>query len=212
MLKDRGLIKQNVFTCVMFGAILSFVIYQSIFCSTDMSVLAFIIAIPTFVLSILKLTVDILEDLNDRITSYLQQIENRGSYDWELLDRIRKNDNGDISSIVEEFFSENSDYERRCEELHSYYNSRKTRELIRKIRRGVLYIYYLIFMIMFVLLLLHSELSVWIQGSIGNVIDLNLFTIWSLIIVLLEIMMKSIFEDILFLYLEKKTGIDLQWY
>lgn len=211
-MKERILVKQNVFTCVMFGAILSFVVYQSIYCSTDMSVLAFVIAIPTFVLSILKLIVDILEDLNDKITSYLQQIEERDFYDWELLDRIRKNDNGDISNIVEDYFSKNPDCEWRCEELRSYHNARKTRERIRKIRRGVLYVYYLIFMIMFVLLLLHSELSIWIQNSIGKVIDLNLFTIWSLIIVLLEIMMKRIFEDMLFLYLEWKTGIDLQWY
>ncbi len=211
-MKKRILIKQNVFTCVMFGAILSFVVYQSIFCGKDMSVLAFIIAVPTFLLSIFKLIVDILEDLNDRITSYLQQIEGRDCYGWELLESIREKDNGDISNIVDDYFAKNPDNAWRTEELVSYHNARITRQRIRKIRRGVLYVYYLIFMIMFVLLLLHSELSIWIRNSIGRAIDLNLFTIWSLIIVLLEIMMKSIFEDILFLCLEKKTGIDLQWY
>lgn len=211
-MKERILIKQNVFTCVMFGAILSFVVYKSIFCGNDMSVLAFIIAVPTFLLSILKLIVDILEDLNDRITSYLQQIEKRDYNDWELLQSIREKDNGDISNIVDDYFAKNPANAWRIEELGSYHNARITRKRIRKIRRGVLYVYYLIFMIMFVLLLLHSELSIWIQNSIGRAIDLNLFTIWSLIIVLLEIMMKSIFEDILFLCLEKKTGIDLQWY
>ena len=211
-MKERILIKQNVFTCVMFGAILSFVVYQSIFCSKDMSVLAFIIAVPTFLLSILKLIVDILEDLNDRITSYLQQIEKLDYYDCELLKSIREKDNGDISNIFDDYFAKTPDNAWKTEELGSYHNARITRKRIRKIRRGVLYVYYLIFMIMFVLLLLHSELSIWIRNSIGRAIDLNLFTIWSLIIVLLEIMMKSIFEDILFLCLEKKTGIDLQWY
>ena len=67
-------------------------------------------------------------------------------------------------------------------------------------------------MLMFLLLLLHTELSTIISnGSLGEV-DLNLFTLWSLIVVLIEIMMKDIFEDIVGFFLDKKIGINLEWY
>ena len=49
-MKERVFIKKNVFTCVMFGAIFLFIIYESLIANTDLSILAFFIAIPTFIL------------------------------------------------------------------------------------------------------------------------------------------------------------------
>ena len=67
-------------------------------------------------------------------------------------------------------------------------------------------------MLLKILLLLHTELSTIISnGSLGEV-DLNLFTLWSLIVVLIEIMMKDIFEDIVGFFLDKKIGTNLEWY
>ena len=42
--------------------------------------------------------------------------------------------------------------------------------------------------------------------------DLNIFTIWSLIIVLLEIMMKDFVEDIIVYVIDKSMKINLSWY
>ena len=65
-MKEKIFTKKNVFTFVMFGAILVFAIYQSFFPKSDIAVISFFIAISTFVLSIFKVSTDILEDINDR--------------------------------------------------------------------------------------------------------------------------------------------------
>lgn len=208
-MKERVLIKQNVFTCVMFGAILAFVVYQSLFCSADMSVLAFIIAIPTFMLSVLKIFVDTLEDMNDKLTVFIDQmvlVE-----DYSLLVAIKKLNKSETQSYIEKNCKDRKDLSTIRDKLVAYPQARNIRIVIRFCRRMLLYIYYFIFMIMFILLLLHSELSWVIQSNLTH-IDLNLITIWSLLIILFEIMMKAIVEEILTLLLQKKIGLDLSWY
>ena len=198
----------------MFGAILLFLLYESIVSNIDLSILAFFIAVPTFLLSFIKLIVDILEDINDKITNFLKQTE---QYDddiisWDVLDEIRNNDNNDITEIISKHIPEQKENDWKKDTLNQYHKARITRNKVRKMRRGVLYIYYIIFMFMLVMLLLHAELASFITKGLLNGIDLNLFTIWSLIIVLLEIMMKDIFEDIIIVILDKNMGTNLEWY
>ena len=210
-MKERVFIKKNVFAFVMFGAILLFIIYESLIANTDLSILAFFIAIPTFILSFLKLFVDILEDINNKITNFLKQTEDN-NIEWQILDEIRENDENNIDEIIKEYMDGHPDYERIEESLYQYHKARRVRKKVRKMRRAILYLYYFIFMLMFLLLLLHTELSTIISnGSLGEV-DLNLFTLWSLIVVLIEIMMKDIFEDIVGFFLDKKIGTNLEWY
>ena len=45
-----------------------------------------------------------------------------------------------------------------------------------------------------------------------NTINMDLFEVWSLIIILLEIMMKDIIEDAITYIIDKKMGIDLEYY
>lgn len=211
-MKERVFIKKNVFTCVMFGAILLFIIYESLIANTDLSILAFFIAIPTFILSFLKLLVDILEDINNKITNFLKQTEENNNIEWQILDEIRENDENNVDEIIKEYMDGHPDYEWIEESLYQYHKARRVRKKVRKMRRAILYLYYFIFMLMFLLLLLHTELSTIISnGSLGEV-DLNLFTLWSLIVVLIEIMMKDIFEDIVGFFLDKKIGTNLEWY
>lgn len=210
-MKDRIFIKENVFTCVMFGAILLFIIYESFIMNTDLSILAFIIAIPTFILSLTKLMVDILEDINNKITDFLKQIEDRPNIGWNILNEIRLNDKNEVSDIIQIYMDEHMEQEWVAEELEQYHKARNVRNKIRKIRRAVLYFYYFIFMIMFLLLLLHTELSAFITKELGG-IDLNLFTLWSLIVIMTEIMMKNILEEMVGIFLAKRIGVDGEIY
>lgn len=207
-MKDRIFIKENVFTCVMFGAILLFIIYESFIMNTDLSILAFIIAIPTFILSLTKLMVDILEDINNKITDFLKQIEDRPNIGWNILNEIRLNDKNEVSDIIQIYMDEHMEQEWVAEELEQYHKARNVRN---KIRRAVLYFYYFIFMIMFLLLLLHTELSAFITKELGG-IDLNLFTLWSLIVIMTEIMMKNILEEMVGIFLAKRIGVDGEIY
>ena len=97
-------------------------------------------------------------------------------------------------------------------EVKKYKEARVCREKVRKIRRGFLYVYYAGFMVMLAMLLLHSELSVFLDSIIMNNTNLNIFTIWTLVLILLEISMKDIFEDFIFYCLEKKMGVNFDWY
>lgn len=197
----------------MFGAIFLFILYESFASNIDLSILAFFIAVPTFFLSFIKLIVNILEDVNDKITNFLRETESTDNdiIEWEVLDKIRDNDNN-VAEIISRYSSEKKEYDWIEDTLNQYHKARVTRNKVRKIRRAVLYVYYVIFMLMLVMLLLHTEFASIISKGLLSGIDLNLFTIWSLIIVLLEIMMKDIFEDIIIIILDKKMGTNLEWY
>lgn len=156
-------------------------------------------------LSFIKLIVDILEDINDKITKLLANIERNNSINNTLLYKIRLNNN------IDEILKENSDEWLR-KKLLEYKRARRIRKNVRRIRRLFLYIYYMIFMLMFVVLLLHSELATYVTDGILCKMDLKIFTIWSLIIVLLEIMMKDFVEDIIVYVIDKSMKINLSWY
>lgn len=212
-MKERVFIKRNVFTCVMFGAIFLFILFESIYSKSNLSVIAFIIAIPIFILSLLKIIIDILEDLNDKITSFLSDFENRDIPDWEDLDLIRTCSNNNLENQIQIILKKYPDISWIKDDLRQYYNARKTRNSIRVLRRFILYTYYAIFMLVFVLLLLHTELYNFLSNNkFLTSINMDLFTVWSLIIILLEIMMKDIFEDMISYLFEKKIGINLEYY
>jgi hypothetical protein len=211
-MKERVFIKKNVFTCVMFGAIFLFIIYESLIANTDLSILAFFIAIPTFILSFLKLWVDILEDINNKITNFLKQTEKNNNIEWQILDEIRENDENNVDEIIKEYMDGHPNYKWIEKSLYQYHKVRRVRKKVRKMRRAILYLYYFIFMLMFLLLLLHTELSTIISNGSLSEVDLNLFTLWSLIVVLIEIMMKDILEDIVGFFLDKKIGTNVEWY
>lgn len=92
-MKDHVFIKKNIFTSVMFGAVFLFVLFESIFYNNNLSGIAFIISIPIFILSLIKVIIDILEDINDKITTYLKNMEHQSGYSysltWEDLTQIR---------------------------------------------------------------------------------------------------------------------------
>ena len=153
-MKERVLIKKNVFTCVMFGAIFLFVLCESLFKSDTLSTIAFIIAIPIFMLSLIKLVVDVLEDLNDKITSYLKDTEHRNVFSWEDLATIRDVKEDTLEDAINSITPKYTNYIGISDNLKKYFYARKTRTSIRIFRRAMLYIYYAVFMTILLLLLL----------------------------------------------------------
>lgn len=212
-MKERVLIKKNVFTCVMFGAIFLFVLCESLFKSDTLSTIAFIIAIPIFILSLIKLVVDVLEDLNDKITSYLKDTEHRNVFSWEDLATIRDVKEDTLEDAINSITPKYTNYIGISDNLKKYFYARKTRTSIRIFRRAMLYIYYAVFMTILLLLLLHTELYSLLESTSWlSSINMDLFEVWSLIIILLEIMMKDIIEDAITYIIDKKMGIDLEYY
>ena len=212
-MKERVLLKKNVFTCVMFGAIFLFVLCESLFKSDTLSTIAFIIAIPIFMLSLIKLVVDVLEDLNDKITSYLKDTEHRNVFSWEDLATIRDVKEDTLEDAINSITPKYTNYIGISDNLKKYFYARKTRTSIRIFRRAMLYIYYAVFMTILLLLLLHTELYSLLESTSWlSSINMDLFEVWSLIIILLEIMMKDIIEDAITYIIDKKMGIDLEYY
>lgn len=216
-MKDHVFIKKNIFTSVMFGAVFLFVLFESISYNNNLSGIAFIISIPVFILSLIKIIIDILEDINDKITKFLSDLEHRPSYDndfsWEYLEQIRSCNDTTLNETVERIISAKPSLDYLKHDLINYFHSRNQRETIRSCRRFFLYIYYVMLMIVLLLLLLHTELYTFLSNSpIFSSINMDLFTLWSLIIILFEIMMKNMVEDIISVCIQKITGINLEYY
>lgn len=136
-MKEKVLIKKNVFTCVMFGAVFIFVVFASCVTNINLSMIAFFIAIPIFFLSIIKLIVDILEDINDKMTFFLKEIEN-GQNDvinWGILQKIWNANYKDVPQIIEEYCGEEENKNWYKLRLQKYHTVRVARVHIRRFRR-----------------------------------------------------------------------------
>ena len=216
-MKERVFIKKNIFTSVMFGAVFLFVLFESIFYGHNLSGIAFLISIPIFILSLIKIIIDISEDINDKITSFLSNVENYPTYyddfSWEYLEQIRGCNDTTFKDTIENIIFDKPNLNHLKDDLFNYYQSRKYRKTIRSYRRFFLYIYYALLMIVLLLLLLHTELYHLLSNSpFFSSINMDLFTLWSLIILLFEIMMKNIVEDIISVIIQKFIGINLEYY
>ena len=164
-------------------------------------------------LSLIKLVVVVLEDLNDKITSYLKDTEHRNVFSWEDLATIRDVKEDTLEDAINSITPKYTNYIGISDNLKKYFYARKTRTSIRIFRRAMLYIYYAVFMTILLLLLLHTELYSLLESTSWlSSINMDLFEVWSLIIILLEIMMKDIIEDAITYIIDKKMGIDLEYY
>lgn len=86
------------------------------------------------------------------------------------------------------------------------------RKTFRCVRRALLWMYYIIFMLILVILLLRTEISNVINVDSIKLLGTNILTMWSLVIILVEIMMKDIIEQIIINFLTKKYEIDFWEY
>lgn len=206
--------KESVFTCLTFGAIFIFAVVQTINPDDDLALIACMLSIFIFLISILKLVVTILEDIIEKETEVLKQEEEYGLFNYEYgvlsYEKIWDIRNSK-SSIPEDILSEVKAKENAENNLHKikrYKTCFDMRKVFRSIRRVSLWIYYAIFGIILVALLLRTEISSAINIDSVRLLDTNIITMWSLVIILIEIMMKDIIEQIIINVLEKIYKIE----
>lgn len=216
-MKKRVFIKKNIFTSVMFGAVFLFALLESVFYSHNLLGIVLLISIPIFILSLIKIIIDISEYINDKITSFLSDVEHNltcnDDFSREYLNQINKCNDNTYKDTIENIISYKPNLNPLKDDLLNYYLSSKYRKNIRSFRRLFLYIYYAMLMIVLLLLLLHTELyNLLSNNPFFSSINMDLFTLWSLIILLFEIMMKNIVEDIILVIIKKFIGINLEYY
>jgi len=212
-LKKTVLRKENVFTCVTFGALVLFVIVESLFKPEGLTIVAFAVALSVLVLSLIKLGADVAEDINDSLTGFIKDVRRQTGCNSEELNVLISTSPDNVNEAIEKMANCSKDPETRKRILRNYYSSMKTRLKTRRLRRALLYAYYAIFMLLLSFLLLHFELvPIAKESGILAAVDMNILTLWSLVVVLFEIMMKDILEKTIKAILTKQLGIQLNWY
>lgn len=210
--------KENVFTCLTFGAIFVFAVTQTISPSDDLVLVAWILSVFIFLISILKLVITILEDIIGKQTALLKHEEEQGLFNYQNGDvpyekiwEIRGSEKGVPKDILSEIkMKQNAEY--LLATIEKYKTCFDMREIFRHIRRISLWIYYIIFGIILVILLLRTEISNVVNVNSIKLLDTNILAMWSLVIILIEIMMKDIIEQIVINLLAKKYKIEFwEW-
>lgn len=212
-MKKTVLRKENVFTCVTFGALVLFVIVESFFKPEGLTVVAFTVALSVLVLSLIKLGADVAEDINDSLTGFIKDAKRQTGCNSEELNELISSSPDNVNETIEKMANCGKDPEARKRILRNYYSSTRTRLKTRRVRRALLYIYYAIFMLLLSFLLLHFELvPIAKESGILAAVDMNVLTLWSLVVVLFEIMMKDILEKTIKAIITRRLGIQLNWY
>lgn len=205
--------KENVFTCVMYGALVIFVVVESVLRPESIAVVAFLVALAVFVLSVFKVAADIAEDVNDKLTSHMRSVERWPQHKNPAFRAMREASPEDAERIIAEMAFVCKDRDLQTDRLRSYRAAYYTRAKVRVVRRSLLFCYYFVFMLLFVALLLHAEL----MPALGQFVAANpdvasVLTLWSLVVVLTEVMMKGLIEKADVPILENRLGFKLELY
>ena len=115
--------------------------------------------------------------------------------------------------MIDEAVPECNDRDREIARLKSYRSAYKVRVKVRAVRRILLWLYYIVFMMLLVALLLHAELAEPLKTVIAQSSDItSVITLWSLIVVLFEVMMKSLASKAAVPILEDRLGFRMEKY
>ena len=181
--------KENAFNFVIFFSILIISVYNILFNQEHAHIISPLLGILILFLSISEMLASTFEKIIDMITSDLEKDE----YQITILDediiykaRIVKEDFNALKKLLNNYCVEDK-------LIYKYWNSLKTRNILRKIRRLFKYIYYLIFIALFVFLILSHEISPYIEH-----LNLGDWTILSFVIILFEILIKNPFSEFIY--------------
>lgn len=207
--------KENVFTCVMFGALVLFVVVETIMAPESLPAIAFFVAISVFALSIIKVSADIAESMNDKLTTHMKVVENRwksqhGSFRFRTM---REAPEDEAEKLIAAAVPTGENQDNLIGGLRNYRIAYYERIGVRKTRRALLYVYYFVFMLLFVLLLTHSEMALLLEPA--GILDSNfvsILTLWPLAVVLFDVMMKTLAVKAAVPILEQKLGFELKLY
>ena len=142
--------KENVFTCVMFGALVLFVVVETIMAPESLPAIAFFVAISVFALSIIKVSADIAESVNDRLTTHMKVVENRwksqhGSFRFRTM---REAPEDEAEKLIAAAVPTGENQDHLIGMLRNYRIAYYERIGVRKTRRALLYVYYFVFMLL----------------------------------------------------------------
>ena len=201
------LIRKNVFPCVMFGSVLIFVLIETLYFNENVGLLSFIIAVPVFISSILKMFSNGLESINDKLTNFIARLKDCPGINYEMLDAVRLAIKKEKNEIIENSTKDNN----LRETLEQYKKAFSVRQKIRKARRILLFLYYLLLMLTLVLLFLREDVYL-VLSQIFSETNTEILAIWSFVVILFEIMMKDVIEDLFISLTHKIIGINYDYY
>lgn len=201
------LIRKNVFPCVMFGSVLIFVLIETLYFNENVGLLSFIIAVPVFISSILKMFSNGLESINDKLTNFIARLKDWPGITYEMLDAVRLASKKEKNEIIENSTKDNN----LRETLEQYKKAFSVRQKIRKARRILLFLYYLLLMLTLVLLFLREDVYL-VLSQIFSETNTEILAIWSFVVILFEIMMKDVIEDLFISLTHKIIGINYDYY
>lgn len=205
--------KENVFSCVTFGAILVYAIVQTHISSEYLPLTVCLLSIVTLGLSILQLGINIFEDIIDKQTKLLKEREEFWK-NSEFVTELREYDNKEIGIFIHhiaDMIDEEELWKYSKEDVKEYKDCYEIRKLFRIWRRVILFIFYALTMLVLIILLLRVEIFEVMRAYDIQIFDTSVLTIWSLVVMLLEIMTKDFIEDILIVIFEKVFEIDLSY-
>ena len=209
--------KENVTPFITFGGISIGILLVCILDPEATGIIALLVSVPTFLLSISKLVIEVIEMINDLITKKLgvdeQNPEKMINVFREMnKPEIIKNGIDDFSAFFEKFDvvdKMDKDYQFYLGRIEEDFEIIKLRVNIRKVRRGMLWFYYAIIMSMIVLLILHGEIAT-IINNMNSLSGLsNILALISIIVILIEAMMKEVIKNIVKAWLYKEYKVDV---
>ena len=209
--------KENVTPFITFGGISIGILSVCILDPEATGIIALLVSVPTFLLSISKLVIEVIEMINDLITKKLgvdeQNPEKMINVFREMnKPEIIKNGIDDFSAFFEKFDvvdKMDKDYQFYLGRIEEDFEIIKLRVNIRKVRRGMLWFYYAIIMSMIVLLILHGEIAT-IINNMNSLSGLsNILALISIIVILIEAMMKEVIKNIVKAWLYKEYKVDV---
>lgn len=191
----------------MFGSVLIFVLIEMLYFNENVGLLSFIIAVPVFISSILKMFSNGLESINDRLTNFIERLKDWPGITYEMIDAVRLANKQEKNKIIENL---TKDINLR-ETLEQYKKAFSVRQKIRKARRILLFLYYFLLMLTLVLLFLREDIYL-ILSQIFSEANTEILAIWSFVVILFEIVMKDVVEDLFVSLTHKLIGINYDYY
>lgn len=199
--------KQNILPFLTFGSILISTIVFSFEKIDSIDLVTGILSIIIFFMSIVQSVVAVMEDINDALTNKLISDENdKGEIRKIGIRKIRDADDNQLKEII---IQSGIDKDYVIKGFYTYKKSLEIRKGIRFWRRIMLFIFYIIFMLMFVVLILHYEIILMFNNLGVNNINDGIITLWTLVIFVFEIIMKDKFKMIIREIFAKKYNIYL---
>lgn len=212
--------KENVTPCITFGGITIGIVCVCIIAPESTGVIALLVSIPVFLLSLLKLIVEVTESINDLLTEKLHRDEQNPPnmiivYEWMNKKENIKETIDDYDMFLGRFnIIDRSDksFEYYVKMIKNDFRIIKLRRKVRLLRKILLGIYYGLIMFIIIVLILHYEISDVILSNTSSITNLsNILALVSLVIVLFEVVMNDVVKDIIITFFYKIYKVDLDF-